>query len=71
MICQRKLEIHSDAGFRREVSEDGEVDGKSIRGINVFRLGQKVGKTILCHLIDVLVGAVKVVVRSTFTSEAH
>ena len=71
MICQRNLEIHSDAGFRREVSVDGEVDGKSIRGINVFRLGQQTGKSILCHLIDVLVGAVKVVVRSTFTAEAH
>ena len=71
MRCQRKLEIHSDAGFRREVSEDGEVDGKSIRGINVFRVGQAIGTMILVHLIDVLVGFVKVVVRSTFTSEAH
>ena len=76
MICQRHLEIHSDAGFRREVSEDGEVNGKSLRGINVFRHGQiidKIGQaiTIICHLIDVLVGAVKVVVRSTFTSEAR
>ena len=71
MQCQRQLETHSDTGFRRENDKEGLVDGKAMRGVNVFRLGPRTGKVVQCHLIDVLCGAVKVVVRSTFSAESH
>ena len=34
MTCVRRLEVHSDTGFRREVTDEGDVDGKAARGIN-------------------------------------
>ena len=77
MTCAKKLEVHSDTGFRREENEEGDVDGKAIRGINIIRLGTEhtdiagAGVKFVCHLLDWLVGAVKVVVRSTFTAETH
>ena len=72
MQCQRKLEGHSDTGFRREEDEEeGNVTGRSVRGANIFRIGQAIGKKVLCHLLDTVCGTTKVVVRSTFTSETH
>jgi len=76
MVCVKKLEAHSDTGFRREENEEGEVDGKAIRGVNIIRLGQQLSEAngvliFICHLIDWIVGAINVVVRSTFTAETH
>lgn len=76
MSCTKILEVHSDTGFRREGNEEGEVDGKTIKGVNIIRLGQQLSEangllTFICHLIDWIIGAIKVVVRSTFTSETH
>ena len=72
MQCQRKLEGRSDTGFRREQDEEeGNVTGRSVRGSNILRIGQTIGKKILCHLLDTVCGTTKVVVRSTFTSETH
>ena len=44
--------------------------------MNIIRLGQTLSDihglvTFICHLIDWIIGAIKVVVRSTFTSETH
>ena len=44
--------------------------------MNIIRLGQQVSEsngllTFICHLIDWIVGAIKVVGRSTFTAETH
>ena len=41
MICAKHVEVHSDTGFRREENEEGEVDGKAIRGINIIRFGKE------------------------------
>ena len=61
--CQRTLECHSDAGFRREEDVDGHEEGRATRGVNVFRLGPLRGTTRL--------GTTKQVVRSTLTAEGH
>ena len=45
MVCAKQLEAHSDTGFRREENEEGEVDGKAIRGVNIIRLGQQVSES--------------------------
>ena len=76
MKCAKKLEAHSYTGFRREENEEGDVDGKAIRGVNIIRLGQQISEvdgiiSFVCHLIDWIIGAIKVVVRSTFTAETH
>ena len=75
--CAQYVEFHSDTGFRREENEEGEVDGKAIRGINIIRCGKETtqlqpsGTATKCHLLDQILGSVKVVVRSTFTAETH
>ena len=76
MACAKKIEVHSDTGFRREENEEGDVGGKAIRGVNIIRLGQQISEvngvvSFICHLIDWIIGAIKVVVRSTFTVETH
>ena len=72
IVCQKTLEAQSDAGFRREEETDGSGhEGKSMRGANFLRLGQKSGKTTMVHLLDWAVGLTKQVVRSTFTAEGH
>ena len=70
-MCQRVLECHTDAGFRREEDVDGHEEGRATRGTNVFRLGPKVGTTRQCHLLEFQVGTTKQVVRSTLTAEGH
>ena len=45
MVCAKQLEAHSDTGFRREENEEGEVDGKAIRGVNIIRLGQQMSES--------------------------
>ena len=57
MTCTKKLEARSDIGVRREENEEGEVDGKAIRGVNIIRLGQQTSDvngivTFLGHLLD-------------------
>ena len=70
MTCIRRLEIHTDNCFRREVTEEGYVDGKALRGINVLRVGQPTDLSWHpAHFIDVIVGSVKVMARSTFAVE--
>ena len=68
MYGMKTLEVHSDTGFRREENEEeGEVDGKAVKGVNIIRLGQQLSDanglvTFICHLIDWIIGVIKVVV---------
>ena len=72
MQCAKRILGESDAGFRKEQDEDGHLNGRSSRGVNYLRLGQRLnGSSIRVHLIDWMQGAIKQVTRSTFTSEAH
>jgi hypothetical protein len=67
------LEVHSDAGFKKEVDSDGHCDGKAIRGANFLRRESTIGRGQVgnpVHLLDWIVGMIKQVTRSTFTSEA-
>ena len=54
MRCARHLEVHSDAGFRKE-EKDGVDTGRSQRGANFIRLGEgsatsSAGRP--CHVLD-------------------
>ena len=70
MTCAGQLMCDSDTGYRREVDEEGNTDGRAARGANYMRIGTS-GNERVVHLIDWLVGSVKQVVRSTFTAETH
>ena len=71
MQCMRKLVCDSDTGFRREIDEAGNTDGRAARGANLMRRGTTPSSQHALHLLDFIVGSVKQVVRSTFTSETH
>ena len=62
------LEVHSDAGFRREEDEGQTPTGRSVRGANFMRLGTSPTGEV-CHLLDWHCSSIKVVTRSTFVSE--
>jgi hypothetical protein len=63
------IEVHSDAGFRREEDDDQHATGRSTRGANYMRLGKDRNGKEICHLIDWDCGSIKTVTRSTFVSE--
>jgi hypothetical protein len=63
------IEVHSDAGFRREEDDDQHATGRSTRGANYMRLGKGRNGKEICHLIDWDCGSIKTVTRSTFVSE--
>ena len=63
------LEVHTDAGFRKEVDETGHCDGKALRGANFILRQATLAMRNTVHLLDVTVGMLKQVTRSTFTSE--
>ena len=68
MECQSLIEIHSDAGFRKE-EKDGIPIGKAMRGANFLRLGKRNSTYTDCHLLDWQCCQIKTVTRSTFASE--
>jgi hypothetical protein len=68
MHCQSVLEIHSDAGFRKE-EKDGIPVGKAMRGANFLRLGERRHDYTVCHVLDWSCCQLKTVTRSTFASE--
>jgi hypothetical protein len=68
MKCQSILEIHSDAGFRKE-EKDGIPVGKAMRGANFLRLGERHDNHTACHILDWSCCQLKTVTRSTFASE--
>ena len=72
MTCAKRLEVHSDSGFRKE-EKDGIATGKAQRGANFLRLGSApgAGNECSCHLLDWHCGTLKVVTRSTFASETQ
>ena len=52
MECQQRLLGESDAGFRRETDEDGNLNGRSSRGANYLRVGQRLSdNSTQVHLI--------------------
>jgi len=63
------LEVHSDAGFKKEVDQNGHAEGKAAKGANYILRSSKLEKTNRVHLLDWVVGMIKQVTRSTFTSE--
>ena len=72
MVCQQRLLGESDAGFRKETEEDGHLNGRSSRGSNYLRVGQRLtDESTQVHLLDWSQGAIKQVTRSTFTAESH
>ena len=72
MVCQSRLLGESDAGFRKETDEDGHLNGRSSRGSNYLRVGQRLtDESTQVHLLDWSQGAIKQVTRSTFTAESH
>ena len=69
MKCQQNLEGHSDAGFRREATEDGE-EGRANHGCNYIRIGEAIDRlSRIGRLVDWSNRGIKQVTRSTFTSE--
>ena len=72
MECQQRLLGESDAGFKRETNEDGNLNGRSSRGSNYLRMGQRLSdESTQVHFIDWSQGVIKPVTRSTFTAESH
>ena len=71
MKCLRTLECDSDTGFRREIDDIGNTDGRAQRGANYMRAGRDESGQSIVHLLDWTCGSVKQDVRSTFTSETH
>jgi len=64
------LEVHSDAGFKREEDEGSSApSGKSMRGANFMRLGKDANGKERIHVLDWQCGSIKNVTRSTFVSE--
>jgi hypothetical protein len=75
MGCANRLEVHSDAAFRKEQKE-GVDAGRALRGAVFLRMGLTSSCPRYshcgaqpCHLLDWQCGALKTVTRSTFTSE--
>lgn len=70
---QDHLEVHADAGFRKEQKDSIDV-GRAVRGATFLRVAaakaMQVGTT-PCHLLDWSCGSIKNLTRSTFTSETH
>ena len=79
MKCSQLLEVHSDAGFRKETKEDDIETGRSQRGANFIRVGKATNtgqggastQTHACHVLDWHCSSLKVVTRSTFASETQ
>ena len=73
MQCGKILEVHSDAGFRKETKDGGVETGRSQRGANFPRINKPLspGQTGTCHILDWHCSSLKVVTRSTFASETQ
>lgn len=63
------LEVHSDAGFKREDDDADAPTGRSMRGADCIRLGRSVSGQEVCHLLGWHCGSIKAVTRSTFVPE--
>ena len=73
MTCSRHLEVHSDAGFRKE-EKDGVDTGRSQRGANYIRLGEGSASSSTgrpCHILDWHCSSLIVMARSTFAWEGQ
>ena len=65
MTCARKLLAYSDASFDKE----SESKGYGMRGTVFLRMGTQAGGKSVCHLLDAQSQSLKLVTRSTFSSE--
>ena len=64
MKCSRHLVAYSDASFDKE----SDSKGYGMRGTAVLRLGVRDGKSV-CHLLEAQSQSLRLVTRSTFSSE--
>ena len=69
MTCQRSIDIHTDAGYRRMTGEDDETKGYGLRGANIIRRGKtKDGKPAI-HLLDSVCKSHRLKIRSSYSAE--
>ena len=64
-----KIDLHTDAGYRRMTGEDDEVKGYGIRGANLLRKGIKSNGQHAIHLIESVCKSHRLKVRSSYSSE--
>ena len=70
MKCTRKVDLHTDSGYRRLSGEGDEMKGYGMRGLNVLRRGKKEqGGEPTVHLLDSICKSHRLVIRSSYGAE--
>ena len=68
MNCARTVDLHVDAAYRRQTTEDGIQKGYGLRGLNVIRRGFH-NHIPIVHLVESVSKSLRLAVRSSYSSE--